>query len=77
MREGFPTIPVTGNIRLGQFLKLAGLVQDGAHARFLIQDGDVLVNGTTETRRGRQLAEGDAVAVLHPTGAVGAVVGAR
>jgi ribosome-associated protein len=50
-------------IRLGQFLKLAGLAEDGGHARALIEDGEVLVNGRTETRRGAQLGAGDVVAV--------------
>ena len=40
-----PTIEVRGSIRLGQFLKRAGLVEDGAEARDLIQSGDVSVNG--------------------------------
>ena len=40
-----PTIDVRGSIRLGQFLKRAGLVEDGAEARDLIQSGDVSVNG--------------------------------
>lgn len=55
-------IPViTLPIRLGQFMKLADLVQDGFEAKILIQEGDVLVNGKQETRRGRKLHEGDSV----------------
>lgn len=50
-------------IRLGQFLKLAGLAEDGGHARTLLTDGEVMVNGRAEDRRGRQLAVGDVVAV--------------
>jgi ribosome-associated protein len=50
-------------IRLGQFLKLAGLAEDGSQAKELIEAGDVLVNGRPETRRGRQLHPGDVVAV--------------
>ena len=49
------------SIRLGQFLKLANLVESGAEAKPLIQDGQVQVNGEVETRRGRQLARGDVV----------------
>ena len=45
-----PTIPVRGQIKLGQFVKLASLAEDGAQARALIQDGDVSVNGVRETR---------------------------
>ncbi|WP_214401385.1 RNA-binding S4 domain-containing protein [Pseudonocardia lacus] len=50
-------------IRLGQFLKLSGLAEDGGHARALIEEGAVLVDGRTETRRGAQLAVGSVVAV--------------
>jgi ribosome-associated protein len=50
-------------IRLGQFLKLAGLAEDGGHARALLEDGAVQVNGRPETRRGAQLRAGDVVAV--------------
>ncbi len=57
-------IPVIINnlpIRLGQFLKLAELVQDGLEAKIMIQDNLVRVNGEIETRRGRQLVHGDQV----------------
>ena len=50
-------------IRLGQFLKLSGLAEAGGHARALIEEGVVLVDGRTETRRGAQLAMGSVVAV--------------
>ncbi len=50
-------------IRLGQFLKLANLVQDGVEAKIRIQHGEVQVNGIKETRRGRQLAMDDVVEV--------------
>ncbi len=49
------------SIRLGQFLKLANLVESGADAKPLIQGGLVRVNGEVETRRGRQLRLGDVV----------------
>ncbi|WP_242530670.1 RNA-binding S4 domain-containing protein [Nocardioides aromaticivorans] len=48
-------------IRLGQFLKLANLVESGADAKPVIADGLVQVNGEVETRRGRQLRVGDVV----------------
>jgi ribosome-associated protein len=48
-------------IRLGQLLKLANLVQDGFEAKIQIQNGEVLVNGVVETRRGRKLNGGDQV----------------
>ena len=49
------------SIRLGQFLKLANLIESGAEAKPLVVDGQVTVNGEVETRRGRQLAPGDVV----------------
>lgn len=48
-------------IRLGQALKLGSLVEDGAQARTVIEDGLVKVNGDIEERRGRQLHDGDVV----------------
>ncbi len=48
-------------IKLGQALKAANLVMSGAEAKEVIQSGDVLVNGETETRRGRKLYGGDIV----------------
>jgi ribosome-associated protein len=51
------------SIRLGQFLKLADLVDSGADAKPLLMQGLVAVNGETETRRGRQLVKGDVVTV--------------
>ena len=57
-------VPVReGTIRLGQFLKLADLVESGGEAKPLIADGAVTVNGEVETRRGRQLVSGDVVAL--------------
>lgn len=46
-------------IKLGQAMKLAGLVEEGAEAKAVIQEGKVSVNGETDTRRGRKLFEGD------------------
>ncbi len=53
----------TGTIRLGQFLKLADMVDVGSDVKDLLADGEVLVNGEDETRRGRQLVRGDVVSV--------------
>ncbi|OLF09854.1 RNA-binding protein [Actinophytocola xinjiangensis] len=50
-------------IRLGQFLKLAGLAEHGAHARELVETEQVLVNDEIEVRRGAQLRPGDVVTV--------------
>lgn len=46
-------------IKLGQALKLAGLVGSGVDAKFVIQDGQVKVNGEVDTRRGKKLYSGD------------------
>ncbi len=55
-------VTVTGPIPLGAFLKLAGVVGTGGHAKVVIQSGEVTVNGEVETRRGRMLQAGDVVA---------------
>lgn len=49
------------SIRLGQLLKLAGLVEDGAMAREVIAAGEVSVDGSSETRRGAQVRAGSVV----------------
>lgn len=49
-------------IRLGQLLKLSGVVDSGGEAKAALQEGLVSVNGETEDRRGRQLHDGDVVA---------------
>lgn len=55
-------IPIRdGMIRLGQLLKLSGVVEDGGEVREAIERGEVSVNGQVETRRGRQLHPGDVV----------------
>ena len=46
-------------IKLGQALKLAGMVGSGVEAKILIQDGLVSVNGEADERRGRKLYPGD------------------
>jgi ribosome-associated protein len=51
----------TDTIRLGQLLKLAGLVDSGSDAKVLLAGGEVSVNGEPETRRGRTLRVGDVV----------------
>ncbi len=54
-------------IRLGQLLKLAGLIGSGAEVKALLADETVLVNGEAESRRGRQLHPGDVVTVAGET----------
>ena len=50
-------------IRLGQLLKLSGVVDVGGEIKDLLASESVLVNGEPEDRRGRQLHPGDVVAV--------------
>lgn len=50
-------------IKLGQFIKLANLVETGGAAKEVIAEGLVTVNGTVDTRRGKTLRAGDVVCV--------------
>jgi ribosome-associated protein len=50
-------------IRLGQLLKLGGVVDAGGEAKDVLAGGEVRVNGIVEARRGRQLRHGDVVEV--------------
>ncbi|WP_373600170.1 S4 domain-containing protein YaaA [Paraclostridium bifermentans] len=50
-------------IKLDQFLKLADIASTGGHAKFLIQEGLVKVNGEIETRRGKKLRSNDVIDV--------------
>ena len=54
------TVPIRDEfIKLGQAMKLAGLVGSGVEAKIVITDGEVRVNGETEIRRGRKLYPDD------------------
>ncbi|PFG19402.1 ribosome-associated protein [Serinibacter salmoneus] len=55
-------------IRLGQLLKLAGIVEDGAAVKELLADEAVRVDGALETRRGAQVRRGSVVEVDLPGG---------
>lgn len=48
-------------IKLGQAMKLAGLVSNGVDAKIVIQDGEVKLNGEVETRRGKKVYNGDVI----------------
>jgi ribosome-associated protein len=51
------------SITLGGALKLSGLAETGGHAKSLIQDGLVKVNGQVERRRKRRVRHGDEIEV--------------
>ena len=48
-------------IKLGQALKLAGLVDSGVEAKIEIQEGNVKVNGEVEYQRGKKIHAGDMI----------------
>lgn len=48
-------------IKLGQALKLAGLVESGVEAKINIQEGYVKVNGQTQYERGKKIHVGDVI----------------
>ncbi|MCC5634425.1 RNA-binding S4 domain-containing protein [Nostoc sp. CHAB 5844] len=54
-------------IKLDQFLKFLGIAATGGQAKLMIINGDVKVNGTVETRRGRKLVSSDQVTVAGQT----------
>ncbi|ADO81792.1 S4 domain-containing protein YaaA [Ilyobacter polytropus] len=51
-------------IKLDQFLKWADVTSSGVEAKYMVQDGEVTVNGEPEERRGRKLYPGDTVEVM-------------
>lgn len=57
-------VPIRGSmIRLGQLLKVAGLIDSGAEVKAFLASEQVRVNGEEEGRRGRQLGPGDVVQI--------------
>lgn len=65
-------VAISGDsIRLGQFLKLANLVESGGHAKEVIAAGEVQVNGEVVTSRGFSLVDAD---VVHLAGTSATVV---
>ncbi len=56
-----PPMPDDKSIRLDQFLKVHGITDTGGRAKVAIQNGEIKVNGTPETKRRRKLVAGDIV----------------
>jgi ribosome-associated protein len=48
-------------VELYKILKFEGLVANGGAAKFVIADGQVTVNGAVETRKRRQIINGDTI----------------
>lgn len=63
MSGAYEVVITTDTIRLGQFLKLANLIESGAEGKEVIAEGLVAVNGVVDTRRGKQLQHGDIVSL--------------
>lgn len=53
----------TENITLGQFLKLAGIIDTGGAVKWFLSEHEVYVNGEPENRRGKKLIHNDEVTV--------------
>ena len=53
----------TGFIRMDKFLKFAGVAETGGHAKQMIKEGIVLLNGEPCAQRGKKLYPGDQVTV--------------
>ena len=54
----------TEYVTLGQFLKLADIIQTGGEAKFFLSENLIIINGEEDNRRGRKLRDGDIVEVL-------------
>ncbi|PPA68467.1 S4 domain-containing protein YaaA [Jeotgalibacillus proteolyticus] len=53
----------TEYITLGQFLKLAEVIQSGGMAKWFLGEHEVFVNEELDQRRGRKLRDGDKVEI--------------
>ena len=53
----------TDFITLGQFLKLADIIQSGGEAKMFLLENEVYINGVLDCRRGRKLRDGDEVVI--------------
>ncbi|MGN1295850.1 MAG: S4 domain-containing protein YaaA [Bacilli bacterium] len=53
----------TPYVTLGQFLKLANIIQSGGESKSYLANNRVLINNEEDNRRGRKLKEGDVVEI--------------
>lgn len=68
---------LSSKLTLGQFLKLASLLDSGADAKEAVASGEVTVNDEVDVRRGRGLVDGDVVTFASHSARVVAQGGAR
>lgn len=54
----------TEYITLGQFLKLADVIESGGEAKMFLAQNEVLIDGTPDNRRGRKLRGGEVIEIL-------------
>ena len=57
----------TPYVTLGQFLKLADIIQSGGEAKLYLANNKVLINGEEDNRRGRKLKDGDVIKIKEKT----------
>lgn len=55
----------TDFVTLGQFLKLANLIQTGGEAKEFLSNHEILVDGELDNRRGRKLYDGMVISLLN------------
>ncbi|MEH7117423.1 S4 domain-containing protein YaaA [Neobacillus vireti] len=53
----------TEYITLGQFLKLADVIQTGGMAKWFLSEHEIIINGEQDQRRGRKLRAGDKIQI--------------
>ncbi len=63
MKQNIEIEITTDFIKLDQLLKFAGITETGGHAKEVIADGDVFLNGERCTVRGKKIREGDIVKI--------------
>ena len=57
----------TEYITLGQFLKLADIIQSGGEAKSFLAQNQVEIDGISDSRRGRKLRGGEVIQILGQT----------